>query len=231
MDQLIDEFLKGPQNVSSAFSLWELLASLALSSILCCGVGFLYRATHRGVSYSQSFVVTVVLVGVIVSVIMLIIGSNIARAFTLVGALSIIRFRNAVKETRDVGFIFLSMAIGMACGIRFYGAAIVFTIFMICLVGLLHSLSVFASGAQDRVLRIHLADDKTPEEAFGPVFEEFLSKSSLLSMETARQGVFLELVYSVVLRPGAEAQDFIRRLREANGNAKVALVQSESTNL
>ena len=108
----------GPREIAAYFGVWELLLSLGISFVLCVIVGLLYRATHRGVSYSQGFVITMVIVGVTVSVIMLIIGSNIARAFTLVGALSIIRFRNAIKDTRDVGFIFLSMAIGMACGTR-----------------------------------------------------------------------------------------------------------------
>ncbi len=231
MEGLIEELLKGPQGVSAAFTLWELFAALVLSAILCSIVGFLYRGTHRGVSYSQSFVLTIVIVGVIVSVIMLIIGSNIARAFTLVGALSIIRFRNAVKETRDVGFIFLSMAIGMACGIRFYGVAILFTAFMVCLVLLLTKFDVFARTAEDRILRVYLPDDKTPEEDLEPLFAEFLSESALLSMESVRQGLFVELVYSVALRPGADARQLLKRIREANGNAKVALTLSQGVNL
>ena len=68
------------------------------------------------------------MMGMIVSLIMLVVGSNIARAFALVGALSIIRFRNAIKETRDVGFIFFAMAIGMAIGTRFYSLAVVATV-------------------------------------------------------------------------------------------------------
>lgn len=79
------------------------------------------------ISMVLSFVQTLVLMGMIVSVIMLVVGSNIARAFSLVGALSIIRFRNAIKETRDVGFVFFAMAIGMATGTRFYLLAIIAT--------------------------------------------------------------------------------------------------------
>ena len=83
------------------------------------------KITHRGTSYTQSFVFTLVLNGMVVALVMLIVGLNIARAFSLVGALSIIRFRNAVKETHDVGFIFFTMAIGMAVGTQFYTLAIV----------------------------------------------------------------------------------------------------------
>ena len=101
--------------------------------MLSAVIGWVYRATHRNVSYSQSYVQTLVILGMLISLIMLVVGSNIARAFALVGALSVVRFRNAIKETRDVGFIFLVMGVGMAVGTRFYLLAIVATV-AICLV-------------------------------------------------------------------------------------------------
>jgi len=107
------------QDVTNVFTAQDLILTLVLSFVLAVIIAYTYRGTYHGASYSQSFVQTLVLVSMVVAIIMLIVGSNIARAFTLVGALSIIRFRNAVKETRDVGFIFFAMAIGMACGTRF----------------------------------------------------------------------------------------------------------------
>ena len=108
------------QDLTSEFSVLDIVLVLVLSFIFSAYIGWIYKNTHRGTSYTQSFVFTLVMNGIIVALVMLIVGSNIARAFSLVGALSIIRFRNAVKETRDVGFIFLTMAIGMAVGTRFY---------------------------------------------------------------------------------------------------------------
>ena len=75
-----------------------------------------YRYTHKGLSYSQSFTQTILLVALIVSIVMMTIGSNVARAFALVGALSIIRFRTVVKDTRDTAFVFAALAVGMAAG-------------------------------------------------------------------------------------------------------------------
>ena len=136
----MDEFLKELErfgDVTGAFSLLDIGLVLCLSFVLSLVVAAAYRYTHRGVSYSQSFVHTLVIMGTVVSLIMLIIGSNIARAFALVGALSIIRFRSAVKETRVVAFIFLAMAIGMAVGTRFYllalFAAVVMSAFVVVL--------------------------------------------------------------------------------------------------
>ncbi len=104
------------QDLTAEFSILDVVLVLTLSFALSAFIGWIYKLSHRGASYTQSFVFTLVLNGMVVALVMTIVGSNLARAFSLVGALSIIRFRNAVKETRDVGFIFFTMAIGMAVG-------------------------------------------------------------------------------------------------------------------
>lgn len=116
------------QDTTEVFTIYDVILTIVLSFVLALLIGYVYQQTHRGVAYSQSYVQTVVLMAMVVGIIMLVIGSNIARAFTLVGALSIVRFRNAVKETRDVGYIFFAMAIGMACGTRFYLLAVIATV-------------------------------------------------------------------------------------------------------
>ena len=125
----MDQFLRQAAPAGNTFGIAEVFLALGLSFALCLALAYFYRQSHRGLSYSVSFVHAMVLLGVTVSMIMLIIGSNIARAFTLVGALSIIRFRNPVKDSRDVAFIFIAMAIGMSVGTGFYLAAVVFTLF------------------------------------------------------------------------------------------------------
>ena len=112
------------QDLSGTFSTLDIIVSLSLSFVLSAIIGWVYRYTHKNVSYSQSYVQTLVMVGMVISLIMLVVGSNIARAFALVGALSVVRFRNAIKETRDVGFIFLVMAIGMTTGCRTSGFSV-----------------------------------------------------------------------------------------------------------
>ena len=124
MDELIRD-LEQFGDLTGAFTLMDVAIVLFLSFALSVFVGYVYRYTHKGVSYSQSYVHTLVIMGCVIAVIMLIIGSNIARAFALVGALSIVRFRNAMKETRDIGFIFMAMAIGISILSPFmWGAAI-----------------------------------------------------------------------------------------------------------
>src|SRR5262245_66264308 len=104
MDELLKE-LERAGDLSGNITFLDVTFVLFLSFALSLGVSWVYRFTHRGVSYSQGYVHTLVIMTTAVSLIMLIIGSNIARAFALVGALSVIRFRNAVKESRDIGFM------------------------------------------------------------------------------------------------------------------------------
>ena len=148
------------QDLTGTFSVGDIAIALVLSFVLSSAIGWVYRSTHRNISYSQSYVQTLVMLGMIISLIMLVVGSNIARAFALVGALSVIRFRNAIKETRDVGFIFLVMGIGMACGTRFYLLAIAATVTICLAVVVMQRFNWFHLNVQRQVVKVQVpADD------------------------------------------------------------------------
>ena len=223
MDELIKE-LGRLGDMSSAFTLMDIAMVLLLSFGLSLAVAWAYRYTHRGVSYSQSYVHTLIIMGTVIALIMLIIGSNIARAFALVGALSIIRFRNAMKETRDVGFIFLVMAVGMAVGTRFYLLAIFATSVISTFVVVLYKFNMFAKMVRERILRIRLPMDRDYEKVFEEPFREHLTESRIISVQTVRAGILLELIYSVVLKRKARPQALLEDIRARNDNNKVTLV-------
>jgi len=223
MDELIKE-LERFKDLTSAFTLADVAIVLALSCLLSMGSAWIYRLTHRGTSYAQSFAQTLVIMGMVTALIMLVIGSNIARAFSLVGALSVIRFRNAVKETRDVGFMFLVMAIGMACGTRFYMLATFATAALSAVIALMYKLDMFSKQAAERILRVRIPADLDPERVLEPVFREWLSDSRLVSIETVAGGTLQEIVYTVLPKRGKPAQAFLEAVRAVTGNNKVALV-------
>ncbi len=211
-------------DLTSSFTLLDVAVVFSLSLVLTLIMGWVYRTTHRGVSYSQTYVHTLVIFGIVVAFVMLIIGSSIARAFTLVGALSIVRFRHAVKEARDIGFVFIVMAIGMACGTRFYMLAVVATLFLGATVLLMQKLNLFAKAIRERILIVRLPAGSTHEELLAPVFRRFLDEFHLISLETVGEVGYQEGVYSVVLKPRSEPNVFLQALREVNDNNKVSLV-------
>ena len=223
MDELIKE-LERFGDLTSSFTLLDVAAVFGLSLLLSLVVGWVYRATHRGVSYSQSYVHTLVIFGVVVAFIMLIIGSNIARAFTLVGALSIIRFRHAVKEPRDIGFVFMIMAVGMACATRFYMLAVFATVALSAAVLLMHKLSLFEKVIRERLLMVRLPSDADYEEVFAEVFRKHLEEFNLISIETLSEAELQEAIYSVVLRTNVIPNEFLEAVRKVNGGNKVSLV-------
>jgi uncharacterized membrane protein YhiD involved in acid resistance len=220
-------FFASLQDTTEVFSAYDVVLTIVLSFVLSLLIGAVYRQTHRGVAYSQSYVQTLVLMAMVVGIIMLVIGSNIARAFTLVGALSIVRFRNAVKETRDVGYIFFAMAIGMACGTRFYLLAVVATVVIGALLWAMDRFNFFAKDAASQLLKIRLPADMPHAQLFEESFGRFLNRYELVAMETVQAGTLLELVYSIELRRGADVQAFLAALASLNDNNKVVLVTGQ----
>jgi uncharacterized membrane protein YhiD involved in acid resistance len=209
---------------TSTFTLLDVAAVFALSLVLSLLIGWVYRTTHRGVSYSQTYVHTLVMFSLVVAFVMLIIGSNIARAFTLVGALSIVRFRHAVKEPRDIGFVFTAMAIGMACGTRFYALATFAALAMAGTVLMMQKLNLFAKVLRERILIVRVPIGTDYEKTFASVFHDYLEEYNLISMETVGEAEYQEAVYSVVLKPSKEPNRFLDAIREVNGHMKASLV-------
>jgi uncharacterized membrane protein YhiD involved in acid resistance len=223
-EKAVTDTFQGLLDLSSAIPPVQIAAGLGLSLVLSMVIATTYRLTHRGVSYSQTYAHTLVIMCMVITVIMMIVGSSIARAFALVGAMSIIRFRNAVKETKDIGFIFLVMAIGMACGARFYTLAAI-AAFLLCTVILfLFRANMFGKAQSSRILCVRLPADRDHEGALAPVFSRYLEDSSLLSMEMVGGGSLQELVYSVVLKRNTEPRRLIENLRNVNENQKVSLI-------
>ncbi len=212
------------QDLSSEFTVLDVVIVLALSFILSALIGLVYKKTHRGSSYTQSFVFTLVLNGMVVALVMMIVGSNIARAFSLVGALSIIRFRNAVKETRDVGFIFFTMAIGMAIGTRFYTLAIIGTIVISLMIILMTRFDWFSQDMASQILRVQLPGDTHFNGLFDRTFLKYTSISELISVDSILNGTITELTYSIGMKKSARVEEFLDEIKQLTNNHKVTLI-------
>jgi uncharacterized membrane protein YhiD involved in acid resistance len=211
-------------DLTSEFAVMDMVLVMVLSFVLSAFIGWIYQITHRGTSYTQSFVFTLVLNGMIVALVMLVIGSDIARAFSLVGALSIIRFRNAVKETRDVGFIFFTMAIGMAVGTRFYLLAVAGTIFISLVILLMTRYNWYAREMSSHILHIQVQNGVPFETLFDRILGKYTSSSELISADSIQSGMLTELTYSIGLKKSSQVQELLSEIGNLNGNNKVTLI-------
>ena len=201
---------------------WEVLFALLLASACVWAVCLVYRYTHKSATYNQSYVHNLMLMGLLTTLIMIVIGSNIARAFSLVGALSIVRFRNAVKESRDVGYIFFAMAIAMACGTRFYVVALLATCVISAIMCLLYLTDFGRSPIPpERLLSVQVPGGVDPDERLGPALRDLFSSWTLVSLESQKQGLQAQAVYSVQPRPGLKPNQVLDAVGKLNENLKV----------
>ena len=227
MEAFIQQFtdsLWSIQDLTWTFSVMDLTVWILSSFILTAFLWRVYKKTHRGTSYTQSYVFTLVMMWMTVCVIMLIVWSNIARAFSLVWALSIIRFRNAMKETRDIGFMFAAMAIGMATGTKFYVLAAIFTLAISLVMFIMNRFNWFAREATSQILKIQVENNLDFDHLFDGVFVKYTSLSDLISIDSVRWGALTELVYNVDLKNPDKKQEFLTAIKKLNDNLKVTLI-------
>lgn len=135
-----------------AISLVNLLIGLSLAILLGLLIVLTYRASHRGFHYERSFLLTLVTIPPIVAVVMMFIGSNLALSLGMVGALSIIRFRTVIKDSRDMVYLFFAIAVGLGCGTYNWIVTIVTTVFLGAAMFLLHFLHFGKPMQADYVL-------------------------------------------------------------------------------
>ena len=204
----------------------DLFAAMTVAALLSFVLSFIYRTTHRGTSYSQSFLITMVIMAVATSVVMLIIGSNIARAFSLVGALSIIRFRTAVKDSRDTAFLFAAMIAGMGCGTGFYLASISMTLFLAVL---LYALYMMDFGLKERLESIVRVTYKKTEGTLERIEEELDQsfKEVRLINRILDFGENEETNVYVVSPSDGSAAESERRLQAIEGAVMLSMDQSD----
>ena len=135
----MQELLESGQS-EIAISIVDLLIGQMLAVLLGLIIVLVYRWTHRGLHYERSFLVTLVMMPTVVAVVMMFIGSNLALSLGMVGALSIIRFRTVIKDSRDMVFLFLCIAIGLGCGTFNWIVTIIVTVALALVMMMLHLL-------------------------------------------------------------------------------------------
>jgi Domain of unknown function (DUF4956) len=227
MDTLIQESLRD-FNIITPVSSLELIFSLILSTILCLVLARVYISIHEGYSYSKSFLHTMIIVGITIVLIMLIIGSNIARAFALVGAMSIIRFRNPVKDPRDVAFIFMAMAVGMACGVKFYIFAIIFTIFVSALLLILYHFEF--GNLQSNTYLIKVRQHNNQKESFTDACQEYCRSIHIISLDHYSEADGIEeIVYEMELFHGKNFNELLNIIKDKTAYESINILVGESS--
>ena len=215
--------------ISSIYFPQEILINLTLSFILGVIISLIYKKTHKGLSYSQSFMVTNIFVAVIVCMVIMIIGNSLARAFALVGALSIIRFRTVVKDTKDTAFIFWSLAAGMASGTGSYFLALSGTIIISIIAFILHFTNFGSIIKSEFILqfRINSEDKKLPDQ-FIRIIQDYTKSNTLLNSEVSDDGKSIKTSYDVVMKEEKNQSELLKQLSNLEGLTEIVIVAAKS---
>ena len=215
-------------NLPSIF-MFDVIVNVLLAFLFGFLIATIYRYSYQGISFSSDFLITLIIITMVTAVVIMVIGNNLARAFGLVGAMSIIRFRTALKESRDIAFVFFGLAAGMAAGAGIHLIGMV-AIPLICLVILLLYWTKYGTNEQkEYLLRFWMTPGDVDEPVYQTVFANYLSNYSMLNLRSARLGQYLELSFKIRFKTKEQSQAFIRDLSALEGIERATLVVGEES--
>jgi hypothetical protein len=199
--------------------LLRLVGAFAMGGI----VALVYAASHKRDAVGQpGFLTTLVLLSILIAAVTQVIGNNVARAFSLVGALAIVRFRTVVADTRDTAFVIFAVVVGMAAGAGQIAVAA-----SALAVGSAAAFAVRPRGARAAEpwrLTVRLGIDRAPS-SIDPILARFCASRELRATATTRQGASLDLVFDVRLLDKVAPSAFVSELNAAEGVQQVDLAR------
>jgi len=224
-------------NVDAELSLSVLIERQAVAFVLGCAIAGVYRLTRgpraggrsrTGVDQPLTMMATLVLLTILIGMIGLVVGSNVARAFSLVGALSIVRFRTVVEDTRDTAFVIFAVAVGMAIGAGYLKVPLVGIPF-VALAALLfrprddRSVGALAGSGEPWLATVRLGVGFNDEPALLATIDAHAFAAELDEVVTSRQGAAVDRTYRVRLRVPGGVTTFVESLNGIAGVQQVDL--------
>ncbi len=208
--------------ISSAIVVFNILFTF----VLVFFIAWVYKKTHHGISYSVSFVSSIVLMGVISSVVMMTVSHNLIGAVGLLGAFSLLRFRTIIKDTRDICFIFFSLAVGVSVGTNNYSIALLATIFISAIVFLLAKIKFGSFVKKDFILTFSLP--RGSSNLYNQVFFDFFDSYEFLHAKSFGENK-QEYAFGFKLRKNKSIDDFLARLKSIDGIEDTEIISSSSS--
>lgn len=217
--------LQSGQVISPLSVLLRLLTALLLGAI----VALIYRKTAQHPESSASFPITLILLSVLIAMVTQVIGNNVALAFSLVGALSVVRFRTVVRDTRDTAYVIFAVVVGMAVGAANLWVAVL-GILVIGVSSWLVERGAWLGIASDTyLLRMRSGLGHDPATLAAAVFDQYLASRILIGVTTSKQGTGLDYSFEVILRPQADMSALVKALNLIDGIQDVRFERREES--
>lgn len=211
-------------------SVGQVVTCVLSALVLGVLIGLVYMFTHRKTGYTQSYVLAMPMLSGLVAtiIVMMCLLANstigITASISLTGAFSLVRFRSAPGDPRDIAYIFFAMVMGTTCGIGFVGYACLFFLILSAVLILFNLINFAAPKTQDMTLKITIPENLNYNGLFDQVFEKYTTSFVLRRVKTTDFGTLFDLIYSIRVKTDADQKKFIDEIRALNGNLNVTLV-------
>jgi len=210
------------------FTLSSISIVLCTSFVLGLLFSLAYMFVHRKDGYMASLACTIVVLPMIIAIIIMLVGNSVAKAFSLAGAFTIIRFRSTQTEPKDLTYVFCTLAIGLACGMGYVACAVFFAVVMCIILIVLSSVRFGERKSRSMLVKITVPESLEYDNLFDDVFKEYTKRWKLMRIKTAEFGAVFRLEYMVELLDGKTSKSFIDDIRVRNGNLAVTIGEADT---
>ena len=219
----MDNFLNLYNNSLTELSSLVVVINILLTFVLALAIVWVYQKTHRGISYSQSFVMAMVMLGILSSIAMMILSNNLVRALGVLGIFALIRFRTILKDTKDIAYLFFVLAIGMAIGTNNYIIGFIGTIMLSAIILVLNKYN-FGSFIKEGFLLTFITSGGFLPDSYKKTFNDNLISNKLLQIKGLSGGE-QEYYFSVRFKDQSEGPgNLVSQLKSLPGIKLVELI-------
>lgn len=203
-------------------TMWMSLTAMALAAVLSLIITKVYQITFTGERYSQAFVHTIIMMSVVVSVVMNVVSGNAGVAFGLFAVFSLIRFRSAVTNAKDIAYIFFGLCVGMTAGLFQFPLAIALTLFASLIFYILYKVD-YGKGKDTQILKVTVPENLNHENLFDDILNEKTESFQLRQVETTNLGTMILYTFAIRSKTETKDQELLDEIRVRNANLKVSL--------
>ncbi|MCC8073369.1 MAG: DUF4956 domain-containing protein [Clostridiales bacterium] len=225
----MEDFFYSLTSGEAAVLTWSgVLETVLSAAVIGLIISLVYLFTHRKEGYSQAFCVALILLAPIVGMVILVIGNNVATAFSLAGAFALVRFRSAPGDPKDIAYVFMSVTMGLTCGLGYVIWAAMATLIMCVIILILHFTNYAGKKKETYDLKITVPETLNYVGAFDECLKKYCTNYKMIRVKSVDFGALFEISFNITMKDSKQIREMMDDLRAMNGNLKIVFSVPES---
>ncbi len=211
---------------STSITVMSFFLCMLTSVVIGAAVAVTYMKTSK--RYTNSFVVTLALLPAVVQVVIMMVNGNLGAGVAVAGAFSLVRFRSIPGTAKEIGYIFIALAAGLATGMGYIAFAVIFVAVM-CLLSIIYNITGFGGKhvTNKKDLTVVIPESLDYTGVFDSVFKKYLTEWELVNVKTTNMGSLFKIKYEISFKDASKEKEFIDALRCKNGNLEIICSRAE----